>query len=100
MRAEINEYSDLDDRGAFLNQDQTDLSDIDTDEDDEYGKKKEKEKPASEPAEEHLITEEEQLKENPPPMDYEDTDQGPEEIDPVNHPGDFHYIPSEKPQNR
>ena len=59
--------------------------------------KKEKGIAPSEPAEEHLITEAEILKDNPPSQDYEDTDQGPEEIDPVNHPRDFHYIP-EKPK--
>lgn len=57
--------------------------------------------PPSQPAEEHLITEADDLQSDDPDEDasyYEDTDQGPEEIDPVNHPRDFHDIPEEQPK--
>ena len=57
----------------------------------------------SEPAEEHLITEADDLynndqEQNNDESSFEDPDQGPEEIDPVNHPRDFQIDPEDEPQ--
>ena len=57
----------------------------------------------SQPAEEHLITEADDLhnndlEQNNDESSLEDPDQGPEEIDPVNHPRDFQINPEDKPK--
>ncbi|MES2573785.1 MAG: hypothetical protein V4572_02475 [Bacteroidota bacterium] len=96
MENQNNENFSQDENNSILHPDaQKDLERKKSYENDE--KKRETTNP-SEPSEEHLITEAEQEKDNAPSQDYEDTDQGPEEIDPVNHPGDFQYNPDEKPK--
>lgn len=81
-----------DDRNSLLNKGiETDLPQKDADDD-----KTEKEiNTPSQPAEEQLITEADDLPNNDSKQDissFEDPDQGPEEIDPVLHPRKFKYI--------
>lgn len=100
MGTEANENCDLNDRNSLFHQEEkSDLPKKEADDD----KKETEFNPPSQPAEEHLITEAEDLPStdsNPAVSSYEDTDQGPEEIDPVNHPRDFHHISPEKSKDR
>lgn len=85
----------LNDLNSIINQDkQGSIPKKDDDDDDDKEIEKEVDTP-SQPAEEHLITEADDLHNNDlgKNSDYEDPDQGPEEIDPVNHPRDFENIP-------
>lgn len=91
MGTKTNENSGLDDRYSFLNEGtETDLPK----KDDDDQKETEVNSP-SQPAEEHLITEADDLQNNesdPEISSYEERDQVPEEIDPVRRPRKFKYI--------
>ena len=95
MGIEIKENGGRDDRYSQLNQEtETDLPQKGVDEE----KKETEINPPSQPAEEHLITKVDGLRNNDFQQDessYEDPDQGPEEIDPVSRPRKFQNVSPE-----
>lgn len=91
MGAKTNENSGPDGRYSFLNEG----TDTDLPKKDDDDKKETEINSPSQPAEEHLITEADDLQNNdldPETSSYEDPDQDPEEIDPVRHPKKFPYL--------
>jgi len=101
MQDGTNKSPILEDLNSIINQGNTG-SKPEKDDDDDNEIEKEIDTP-SQPAEEHLITEADNLhnndlEQNSDASSLEDPDQGPEEIDPVNHPRDFQINPENKPK--
>ena len=100
MQDGTNKSPILEDLNSIINQGNTGSKPEKDDDDNEI--EKEIDTP-SQPAEEHLITEADNLhnndlEQNSDASSLEDPDQGPEEIDPINHPRDFQINPENKPK--
>lgn len=89
METETNENKGPDDPNAPFNEN------TEAQERERLSKREREINSPSQPAEEHLITEADNVG-NDPAEDYEDPDQVPEEIDPINHPGNFQKNPEEE----
>ncbi len=102
METDTNKNHGLDDQNSLINQgNQGSIPEKNGNKDDDKIEK-EVDTP-SQPAEEHLITEADDLhtndfEQNTSKSSLEDPDQGPEEIDPVNHPRNFQNNPDQKPK--